>query len=321
MTDQAKSLHGAGVLNRALRSGGRGVALLARRALSLPLAGLIGVVRLLPADFAIGLAGRLGRLIGMAHPRSRIGMDNLRASFPDKSEAELRSILIGSWDNTFRTSAEYLYLNELFDRDLATPDEARVETAGDAYFQQLRDDGKPGIVFTAHLGNWALLATCAARYGLETTALYRPPSNPVGAEILRRFVNRSLTQRVVASRPGAVYELMETLDAGGHVALLVDQKFLNRRHEIVTFFGRPAATNPLLAQLARRYDCPVHGARAVRLANGRHRLEITGPIELPRDEGGDIDVPRSTAMVAGIVEGWIREHPDQWLWLHRRWSL
>jgi KDO2-lipid IV(A) lauroyltransferase len=76
----------------------------------------------------------------------------------------------------------------------------------------------------------------------------------------------------------------------------------------------------LLARLARRFDgCPVHGARAIRLPGGRFRLEITEEIALPRNEAGRVDVEAATALVNRIVEGWVREHPGQWLWMHRRW--
>ena len=87
------------------------------------------------------------------------------------------------------------------------------------------------------------------------------------------------------------------------------------------FFGRLADTNPLLAKLARQYDCPVHGARAVRYPDGRIRLEITEAIELPRDGDGAIDVTRATAAIQGVVESWVRDYPDQWMWVHRRWRF
>lgn len=123
------------------------------------------------------------------------------------------------------------------------------------------------------------------------------------------------------SRSGAVYELASVLERGGHVGLLVDQKFISRSRVRVTFFGRPVYANPLLAKLARQFDCPVHGARMVRLADGDLCLDITGPLHLPRDEGGQIDVQGATAMVTGVIEDWIREYPEQWLWLHKRWAL
>ena len=73
------------------------------------------------------------------------------------------------------------------------------------------------------------------------------------------------------------------------------------------------------ARLARRFDCPVHGARAIRLPGGRFRLDLTDSIDLPRDAEGLIEVAGATAAMNQVVEGWIREYPGQWLWMHRKW--
>ena len=123
---------------------------------------------------------------------------------------------------------------------------------------------------------------------------------------------------LIASGQGSSVQLMQALEAGEHVGLLVDQKF--KRGIQIPFLGKDAPTNTLLAKLARRDDCPVHGARSVRLPNGRFRLEITNELELPRDENGDVDIRGTTELITGIIEGWVREYPDQWLWMHRRWG-
>jgi KDO2-lipid IV(A) lauroyltransferase len=87
----------------------------------------------------------------------------------------------------------------------------------------------------------------------------------------------------------------------------------------VDFFGRPCRTNPIIARLARYYDVPIHGVRVIRLPGHRFRLEMTEAIEPKRDATGKIDVTATTQMITTIIEGWVREYPDQWLWLHRRW--
>ena len=112
--------------------------------------------------------------------------------------------------------------------------------------------------------------------------------------------------------------LAKALDDGSSVGMLVDQKF--HRGIQGTFFGRPAKTNPLLPKLARQFDRPVHPARCIRLPNGRFRLELGEAIDLPRNSAGDIDIAASTQMLNDIVEGWVREYPDQWMWFHRRWN-
>jgi KDO2-lipid IV(A) lauroyltransferase len=77
--------------------------------------------------------------------------------------------------------------------------------------------------------------------------------------------------------------------------------------------------NPLLARFARLFECPVHGSRVIRLPDGRYRFEVTDALDLPRDRDGKVDVAASMQMVTAMVESWVREYPEQWLWIHRRW--
>ena len=87
----------------------------------------------------------------------------------------------------------------------------------------------------------------------------------------------------------------------------------------VTFFGRRTRANALIARLARNIECPIHGIRVVRYPGDRFQLKLTEAIEPPRDAEGKIDVERTMQVITDVVEGWVREHPEQWLWLHRRW--
>jgi KDO2-lipid IV(A) lauroyltransferase len=157
----------------------------------------------------------------------------------------------------------------------------------------------------------------AAKFGLDLQSLFRAPNNKYAAQKIAA-ARKQVAPNLVASGQGASFQLMSALERGVHVGVLVDQKF--RRGIPVPFFGRDAPTNPLLAKLARRYDCPVHGARSIRLPDGRFRLEVTDEIELPRNEAGDIDIRGTTEKITRIVEDWVREYPEQWLWIHRRWG-
>jgi KDO2-lipid IV(A) lauroyltransferase len=101
--------------------------------------------------------------------------------------------------------------------------------------------------------------------------------------------------------------------------MLIDQHFT--RGVRVDFFGRPALVNPILGKFARRFDCPVHGVRVVRLPGHRFRLELTPPLDLPRDPDGQVNVQGAMQAMTAVVESWVREHPEQWLWMHRRWRV
>jgi Kdo2-lipid IVA lauroyltransferase/acyltransferase len=87
----------------------------------------------------------------------------------------------------------------------------------------------------------------------------------------------------------------------------------------VTFFGRTCKANPMAARFAQFFDCPVHGFRSIRLPGNRVQVEFTEAVTMPRDLNGKIDVQAAMQTITGIVEGWVREQPEQWLWLQRRW--
>ncbi|HSG96113.1 MAG TPA: lipid A biosynthesis lauroyl acyltransferase [Afifellaceae bacterium] len=277
---------------------------------------LLKLARLLPTGTALNIGGWLCRNIGPLLPEHRVARNNLAAAFPEMSERQRKEILTGAWDNLGRTGAEYVFLDRIFDFDPENPDSGHFEVDGIKRFLAIRDSGKPAILFSAHLANWEILAVCAAVFDLDMTALFRPPNNAFIAERLDR-VRRQTMGKLVPSMTGAAIALSSALERGERVGLLVDQFY--HRGPGSTFFGRKARTNPTLGILARRFDCPVYGARTIRLAGGRFRLELEGPYDLPRDASGEIDIDSTMQMVTSIVEGWVREHPDQWLWMHRRW--
>ncbi len=99
--------------------------------------------------------------------------------------------------------------------------------------------------------------------------------------------------------------------------MLVDQKL--NEGILVPFFGRPAMTATALALLALRFDCDVLPARVERPPGARFRLTVFPPLALPRSGDDGADVAALTTTVTAVIESWIRERPEEWLWIHRRW--
>ena len=279
--------------------------------------GLFAFLRLLGPERAGDLGGWLMRTVSPLVPVNRVALANIQAAFPDMPEPEVRRIARAAWDNLGRTAAEYAHLRTLFDYDYHNPDpNGRIEVSGIEHFIALKDDARPGLIFSAHLANWELPAICAAAYDLETTAVFRAPNDPAIASVVHEIRSGAMGG-LEAARQGAAFAMQGVLEKGGHLGMLIDQHFT--RGVLVPFFGRPALTNPIMGKFARRFDCPVHGVRVIRLPGRRFRIELTPPLDLPRDEAGEIDVQGAMAMMTAVVEGWVREHPEQWLWMHRRW--
>jgi KDO2-lipid IV(A) lauroyltransferase len=262
--------------------------------------------------------GRVSQLIGRRLREDRIGRENLKAAFPEKSPEEIETILAGVWDNLGRIGAEFAHLDHIWDYDRDHPENSRIELPKRTIelFDQIRDDGKPALIFASHLGNWELPALAAVAHGLDTAILFRRPNIESADRAIERIRAVKMGTLIPAGRD-APLRLAQALRHGQHVAMLVDQYLTNGVD--VTFFGRKTKANPMLARLRRQVDCPIHGTRIVRLPNNRFRAELTEEIPPVRDANGDIDIQGTMQATTDVVEGWVREHPEQWLWLHRRW--
>jgi KDO2-lipid IV(A) lauroyltransferase len=264
------------------------------------------------------LFGRIARLIGPIMGEQKIGRANLTAAFPEKSPAEIEAILAGVWDNLGRVGAEFAHLDHIWDYDPDHPEKSCIELPQRTHelFNGLRSDGKPALIFASHLGNWELPALAAVAHGLDAAILYRRPNIASADRIIQEMRAVKMGTLIPAGRD-APLKLAEALQNGQHVAMLVDQ-YLTGGVE-VTFFGRKTRANPMLARLLRRVECPIHGVRIIRLPGHRFRAELSEEVKPVRNASGQIDIQGTMQAITSVVEGWIREYPDQWLWLHRRW--
>jgi KDO2-lipid IV(A) lauroyltransferase len=280
--------------------------------------GLMRILRGADRKRTANAAAAAMRRIGPWLPEHRVARDNLIAAFPEKSPQEIDAILAGSWDNLGRVAAEFLHLDRITILDINKPADVDViyEPVGLERVRALQQSG-PRVFFGTHLGNWELPARFARYYGVDSTVLYRPPSIRAISDAVVEL-RAGCMGTLIASSFDAPIRLARALERGGKVGMLVDQH--DSRGVDITFFGRTCKASPLLAQLARHFDCPIHGARVVRLADrNKFWAEVTEPIEPKRDADGKIDIAGTTQAIANVVESWVREHPDQWLWQHRRW--
>jgi KDO2-lipid IV(A) lauroyltransferase len=280
---------------------------------------MLRFIRLIDVGTMANVAGAIMRRIGPLLKEHSIGRANLTAAFPEKSAAEIETILRGVWDNLGRFGAEFAHIDRLWDYDLSRQRPGRImdSDVAEAIALRLRDDGKPALIFTAHLANWELAAVGAHAYGIDTTVLYRRPNVAAISDTVIGM-REGCMGTLIPTSTGAPQRLLEALQRGSHVAMLVDQYSV--QGVPVTFFGRPTRANSLIARLARHVDCPIHGAHVVRYPGDRFQLRMTEALDAPRDESGKIDVERTMQAITNVVEGWVREHPEQWLWVHRRWK-
>ena len=276
-------------------------------------AGVIGMVRLLPMRAVIALGTAVGRaffLVDRGH--RRLAIANLRAAFPLRTEAECRAICRDTFSHFGRLLVVLLKFSTM------RPDEmlARVEFDGEDRVRLAYAQGKGVLFFTGHFGYWELHAVVhALRFepiGVLARALDNEPLNALLERIRQR------TGNTVVYRRETIRRVMRTLQAGQGVAVLIDQHIMSRDAIYVDFFERPAATTSAVAALALRTGAPVVPVFALPLGRGRYRMVYEHPVEPPGEDSTD-PVREFTQRCTDVLEMHVRRRPELWLWMHRRW--
>jgi len=273
---------------------------------------LYAVFRVLPMDAASAIGGWLGRTFGPRLPLSQRAVRNLSRTFPDMPPVEIARIVRGMWDNLGRVAAEFPHLDEF---NLYEPG-GRVEVIGAEHVDRLRDDGLPGIFFSAHIGNWEIVSLGATQRGVPLDRVYRSANNRL-VEWLYRQGRSAVEGALIPKGAAGVRPLLKSLKEGKHLGMLVDQKMNDGI--AVPFMGRAAMTAPALADLALRFGCPVVPARVRRLKGARFQVVALPALELSDSGDRHADILAIMTRVNAIIEAWVRETPEQWLWLHNRW--
>jgi len=272
---------------------------------------LFGIFRVLPLDCASALGGALARRIGPFLGVSKRARRNISRAFPELSETEIARVVAGMWDNLGRLAAEYPHLRKI---RVFEPG-GRVETDGFEHVDRAVAAGRRMIVFSGHIANWEIAMLAGAQYGIPVAQIYRAGNNPLLDRMIARF--RGDGGELIPKGSVAARRAIAALRRGTHLTLLADQKMNDGIP--VLFFGRPAMTAPALAVLALRFDCDVLPTRVERLEGARFRLTVFPPLPVTPSGEPHADAAALMARVNATLEAWIRDRPEQWLWVHRRW--
>jgi Kdo2-lipid IVA lauroyltransferase/acyltransferase len=272
---------------------------------------LFGIFKFLPLDCASALGGALARGIGPFLGVSKHARRNISRALPGLSETHLAGVVSGMWDNLGRLAAEYPHLRKI---RVFEPG-GRVETYGLEHVDRAVAAGRRIIFFSGHLANWEIALLAAVQYGIPVAQIYRAGNNPLLDRMIARF--RGDGAELIPKGTVAARRAITALRRGTHLTLLADQKMNDGIP--VPFFGRLAMTAPALAVLALRFDCDVLPARVERVDGARFRLTVFPPLALLQSGEPHADAAALMARVNAILESWIRDRPEQWLWVHRRW--
>lgn len=274
------------------------------------LRGLAGLLHLLPIDFGSWLMGSAWRLVAPHLRRHERALRHLAAAYPEKSSGEIEAIARAMWMQLGRTFAEALISERIIRA-------GRIDDRTGPVLDPVKASGKGSVFVSLHTGNWELVIYPTVVRGIKSAGVYQRMKNPKVDDYVMLARRDRYPRGLFAKGNDIARKLMRIVREGGAVALLADLR--DRRGINVPFFGRPAPTTPFPAVLARSNDVELLAARCVR-THGVHFYIESEVIEVPRTDDREADIVEATRRIHAVFERWIREHPEQWMWAHRRWG-
>ncbi len=276
------------------------------------------VIGVMPEKLAVCAGVCVGRLFWLlGRRRRRIARENIEKAMPgERTPDEVARLVREVFVQIGLTVVESVWMQRPVHRESLRE---RMPISGLDGVARALEDGRGVIGLAGHVGNWELLGGALAVTLSKVNALARPVDNP----FVRAYATRTreiLGMNILSTRDG-VRPMIAALRRGEFLGILTDQH-VNRSFEPVTFFGRKAATTAVAAALALRLDALVFITWSTRDGRSfRHHGHTDGPVELVRTGDKDADVRANTQLFNDALEKIIREHPEQWLWTHRRWKL
>jgi Kdo2-lipid IVA lauroyltransferase/acyltransferase len=281
------------------------------------MAAVLHAFSLLP-DFVLYPLGMFGGWLGylLDGRHVRVGLRNLAFAFPNQSPAERKRILRASYVNLGLSAAEYVRLGGFFYRRL----KRRVIYSRFEYWAAMnrRYPGKGAVILTAHFGNFELLPAAHALHGYPITLVHHTQRFLAG-DALMTYVRERAGIKVIRKH-AAARAVLKSLHGGELVGIPFDQNAKRSEAVFVPFFGEPAATSSGLARLVAIAKVPVVPVFLLRQRNWRHhRIEILDEISIQRSGDAQADIEENTRRFTGVIEDFVRRHPTQFLWTHRRY--
>jgi len=256
-----------------------------------------------------------GAALAIRAPLRRTAMVNLRMAFPDWTDAKRKRMIRGMIRQVGWMAGEFSQFPKYTRENI----ERIVVFDGFENFDAARQRGKGVLFLTGHMSAWELAPFAHALYGYPLHFLVRPVANHWVDALINAYRCRSGNQPIEKNR--SARSILKVLGAGGTVGILADHNTTLEEGVFADFFGIPASTTSGLARIALHTDAAVvPGFLCWDEVRRKYRLRFEPAVELVRSENEESDVAKNTQRFTTVIEEYVRAHPDQWLWVHKRWK-
>jgi Kdo2-lipid IVA lauroyltransferase/acyltransferase len=268
----------------------------------------------LPLGAALAIGCGLGWIYGsVIRYHRKDAIDALTRSFPDKTPSEIRGIVRRMYAGLGMNFVETCRLGKVTSDFLR----ANIEIEGEEHAREALARNQGAIILTGHVGNWDLLCTVVPRLGYPLTVISKDIKNKGLNEYWMNIRQRFGVKFVPAHN--SYRACLTALKKNELIGFILDQNMIKTEGVFVDFFGKPACTTPGMAYMSAQSGAPVVPVFMIRRENGRHLVKVLPPLDPPPNREPET-IREFTQRYTKIIEDVIRQYPDQWIWIHRRWK-
>ena len=264
---------------------------------------------------ASNLGSILGRFIGPLFRSKKITKQNIKIGLGNLDGKKEKEIINGMWSNIGRTFAEYIFLKDF---KFNKTDFEHIKINGTNYLNEIKTTNKPVVFFSCHLANFELMAMELDKFGIKCAAIYRPLNNIFLNPLMEYLRMKYICPNQIPKGRIGIREVIKKINDDYSIALMVDQRV--GQAPKIPFFGEPAHTTTIPAQLALKYDCKLVPIFLERKGDVNFEMTVHEPYEIQKTENVEADTKNITLKINQIIEKMIIKNPTQWLWCHNRWK-
>jgi KDO2-lipid IV(A) lauroyltransferase len=274
---------------------------------------LFEVFKLVPIKLSSAIFGSFGKNFGKFFGISKVAKKNITKAFPEKTDEEVNSILLQMWENLGRTAGEFPHMSKYNGDDIRKI----VDIEGEEYFDEVNNYGKSVILFSGHFANFEVIPKVVYNFCVKDLHIVYRKSNNSYLDKLILKIRSNYQDGAIPKGSAGARMIIKAIKQNKRIGMLVDQK--QNDGLSVPFFGRQAMTASAIANLALRYDCLIVPVQAERVKGVKFKVKVHKPYKFENTGDESKDIYNAMLKVNRTLEGWIRQKPSNWFWIHNRW--
>ena len=264
---------------------------------------------------ASSLGSIIGRVIGPLFRSKSITKQNIKNGLGEIDKKKETEIINGMWSNIGRTFAEYVFLKD-FKFNKTNFDHIKIN--GTKFLNEVKNNNEPAIFYSGHFANFELMAMELDKFGIKCAAIYRPLNNFFLNPLMEYLRMKYICLNQIPKGRMGIREIINKVKDGYSIALMVDQRVSEGPR--TPFFGKPAHTTTIPAQLALKYNCKLVPISLERKEGPNFEMTIHEPYKIKKTGNDEDDIKDITIKINQTLEKMIIKNPSQWIWSHNRWK-